>query len=106
MQKFVSATNGVVHFRCAVSFEAATFLLLRDEIYWIRSMMELAKRALSKYSVGRNSEVKNLFTGYDWEQLSMGERSSFGKYFSGAVRMDDCQWWNVVKKTEIVTISM
>lgn len=69
--------------------------------------MELAKRAIeASIQVGQKFEVKNQFTGYDWEQLSMGERSSFGKYFSGAVRMDDCQWWNVVKKTEIVTISM
>ena len=69
--------------------------------------MELAKRAIeANIQVGQKFEVKNLFTGYDWEQLSRGERSSFGKYFSGAVRMDDCQWWNVVKKTEIVTISM
>lgn len=49
--------------------------------------MELAKRAIeANIQVGQKFEVKNLFTGYDWEQLSRGERSSFGKYFSGAVK--------------------
>lgn len=35
---------------------------------------------------GRRFEVKQLFPGHEWESLSTGERRSFGKYFSDAVR--------------------
>lgn len=39
--------------------------------------MDMAKRAIEeKIQVGQKFEVKNLFAGYDWEQLSKGERSS------------------------------
>lgn len=31
-------------------------------------------------------EVKQLFKGFDWEQLTKGERILFGKYFANAVR--------------------
>ncbi len=49
--------------------------------------MDMAKRAIEeKIQVGQKFEVKNLFAGYDWEQLSKGERSSFGKHFSDAVK--------------------
>ena len=49
--------------------------------------MELAQRAIeANIQIGQKFEVKNLFAGYDWERLSKGERSSFGKYFSSAVK--------------------
>ncbi len=49
--------------------------------------MDMAKRAIEeKIQVGQKFKVKNLFAGYDWEQLSGNERRSFGKYFSDAVK--------------------
>lgn len=34
---------------------------------------------------GRKFEVKHLFSGYEWEALSRGDRTSFGRHFSDAV---------------------
>lgn len=31
-------------------------------------------------------ELKELFIGFGWEQLSKGERISFGRYFSAVVK--------------------
>lgn len=35
---------------------------------------------------GKKFEVKHLFPGHEWETLSRGERITFGKYFSDAVK--------------------
>lgn len=35
---------------------------------------------------GVKFEVRQLFPGHEWEELSRGERISFGKYFSDAVK--------------------
>ena len=35
---------------------------------------------------GKKFEVKHLFPGHEWESLSRGERITFGKYFSDAVK--------------------
>ena len=35
---------------------------------------------------GTKFEVKHLFPGHEWEALSRGERSTFGRYFSDAVK--------------------
>ncbi len=39
-----------------------------------------------KLPVGRVFEAKHLFPAHEWEQLSAGEKKSFGRYFSSAVR--------------------
>lgn len=44
---------------------------------------------------GMTFEVKKLFVGLGWEQLSKGDRISFGKYFSSAV--NDGRIPNVIK---------
>lgn len=49
--------------------------------------MERACHALeTQVAVGRKFEVKHLFPGHEWETLSRGERITFGKYFSDAVK--------------------
>lgn len=49
--------------------------------------MERAKSAIEReVRVGKKFEVKDLFPGHEWTALSKGERISFGKYFSDAVR--------------------
>jgi len=51
------------------------------------SWMERAKKAIeTEITSGRKFEVKHLFPGHEWEALSRGERSSFGRYFSDAVK--------------------
>ena len=40
----------------------------------------------SEIQMGNLFEVKQLFPGHQWDSLSRGERSSFGKYFSEAVK--------------------
>ena len=48
---------------------------------------ERARNAIdTKVVPGRKFEVKHLFPGHEWESLSRGERISFGKYFSDAVK--------------------
>lgn len=49
--------------------------------------MERACHALrTQVAVGSKFEVKHLFPGHEWESLSRGERITFGRYFSDAVR--------------------
>ena len=40
----------------------------------------------TKMLPGKKFEVKHLFPGHEWEALSRGERSTFGRYFSDAVK--------------------
>lgn len=40
----------------------------------------------SKVGIGQKFECKSLFPGHEWDQLSSGERKSFGRYFSNEVR--------------------
>ena len=40
----------------------------------------------SSLTVGSVFELKQLFPGHEWEKLSRGERSAFGKFFSNAVK--------------------
>lgn len=44
---------------------------------------------------GKIFELKDLFIGVGWEQLSKGNRISFGRYFSSAV--NDGKISNVIK---------
>lgn len=48
---------------------------------------ERAVKAIeTQVAPGRIFEVRHLFPGHEWEALSRGERSMFGRYFSDAVR--------------------
>ena len=48
---------------------------------------ELAHNAINtKIVFGTKFELKHLFPGHEWEALSRGERSTFGRYFSDAVK--------------------
>lgn len=40
----------------------------------------------TKVTVGTKFEVKHLFPGHEWEKLSRGEKTTFGRYFSDAVK--------------------
>lgn len=35
---------------------------------------------------GKKFEVKHLFPGHEWEDLPKGDRTSFGRHFSDAVK--------------------
>ncbi len=48
---------------------------------WMRKGLETLKRMESDQIF----ELKDLFTGSEWKQLTRGEKINFGKYFSNAV---------------------
>lgn len=49
--------------------------------------MERAKQTIdTEIQVGKKFEAKSLFPGHEWDLLSKGERSSFGKIFSNEVK--------------------
>ena len=50
---------------------------------WIRRACDTIGNNIT---VGTIFEVKQLFPGHEWEELSRGERSLFGRYFSNAVK--------------------
>ena len=46
-----------------------------------------AQKAIeTEIASGKKFEVKHLFPGHEWEALTRGERITFGKYFSDAVK--------------------
>lgn len=49
--------------------------------------MERAKEVIDgQLQIGTRFEVKSLFSGHEWEALSKGDRTGFGRYFSNAVK--------------------
>lgn len=49
--------------------------------------MDRAKEVIDgQLQIGTKFEVKSLFSGHEWENLSRGERTGFGMYFSNAVK--------------------
>ena len=53
----------------------------------IAAWIELAiERMCSKIPDGPAFELKELFTGDEWNELSTGEKSTFGKAFAAEVR--------------------
>ena len=53
----------------------------------IQLWMQKAKDSIeSSVKIGQKFELKSLFQLCEWEQLSKGERISFGKYFANEVR--------------------
>ena len=54
-----------------------------DYEYWMKRA-ELSIE--NEIQPGRKFEVKHLFPGHEWEALSRGDRSSFGRHFSDAVK--------------------
>ncbi|MBQ6420685.1 MAG: DUF1413 domain-containing protein [Clostridia bacterium] len=52
---------------------------------WMLRAIEIIDNEIKS---GQRFEVKQLFPGHEWEALSRGERSNFGKLFSEAVRED------------------
>lgn len=49
--------------------------------------LEKAKRNIdTKLKVGKKFEVRDLFDGVEWNELSKGDRINFGKFFSNAVK--------------------
>jgi len=56
------------------------------------------KKALSSISTldtGQIFETKDLFKGAEWESLSVGDRRSFGRYFSSKVKDGNIE--NIIK---------
>ena len=49
-------------------------------------MLSAKKSINDKVKKGKPFEVKDLFEGYIWTELSKGERIMFGKYFANEVR--------------------
>ena len=44
--------------------------------------MAIAQKSINtQVKEGKPFEVKSLFKGYKWEELSRGEKISFGRYF-------------------------
>lgn len=62
---------------------------------WYGEAVEYINNSVSK---GQQFEVKSLFTGAKWNELSAGDKRSFGRYFSGKVK--DGMLSNVVKVGE------
>ena len=50
---------------------------------WTKRAIESIK---SKVKINQKFELKDLFKNCDWENLSKGERISFGKFFANEVR--------------------
>lgn len=49
------------------------------------ALLNKAKTKIELLPVGERFEVKSLFQGVDWEKVSVGQRRSFGKFFSNEV---------------------
>ena len=80
------ATIGVCVF-CAATSVAALFILERGEKMDYELWAEKARTAIDANVIsGKKLEVKHLFPGHEWEALSRGERITFGRYFSDAVK--------------------
>ena len=53
----------------------------------ITEWMDLAiERAITYRKIGEAFELKDLFNGEEWNQLTRGERTTFGRTFANAVR--------------------
>ena len=50
---------------------------------WMQKARESIERSVQ---VGQKFELKSLFQLCEWEQLTKGDRISFGKYFANEVR--------------------
>lgn len=51
--------------------------------------MDKAKENLKKLPTGTKFVLKELFKGTEWNELTKGEKLSFGRYFKNEV--NDCQ---------------
>lgn len=50
-----------------------------------KALLEKAEAKIQKLEIGEGFEVKALFNGIDWENLTRGEKILFGRYFSNEV---------------------
>ena len=50
---------------------------------WMQNAID---RIATNVNINQRFELKDLFEGCEWNQLSKGERISFGKYFANEVR--------------------
>lgn len=48
--------------------------------------MKKAKDAVNNLQTGSEFTLKELFQGFEWEQLSKGNRIALGKYFKNEVK--------------------
>lgn len=50
---------------------------------WYKEATDYISKSIK---VDQTFELKSLFTGAKWDELSAGDKKSFGRYFSGKVK--------------------
>ena len=58
----------------------------RDRLMNIELLMGKARESINKVSIGDIFVVKDLFEGYEWNELPKGDKLSFGRAFKDAVQ--------------------